>query len=161
MMKKILAAFFFCLLFTGGISFSQEDGYRIYKSSVSNEQGELFVTVPASNCTGAVNCDGVDTLMILPADQFQVCWSIPTSECESGPLTVAVPGVYFFTVRGYVGDREQSYEKYNPNTQQMETVTYTLPGHETPPSNEVTLIVNAGVDEPDPPSGCSIRRYIQ
>jgi len=162
MMKKIFIACLFCLLFTGGISYSQVTcdgvsvsdvltdeqfvlcwtkndandqviGYRVYKSLVSNQKGDLFFTFLTTDC-------GADL-------------------CETGPLIVAVPGTHYFKIYAYDDGRVINFGRYDPATQTMKDETYTMPSLESSASNEVVLIVHGDV-VPDPPSGCSVKKFL-
>ena len=160
MMKKIAIISAIFLLWTGGISFSQEtcglgkaeghmeigkklvlcwtksadatEGYRVYKSVVSNEKGtDVAVTVQGE-------CD--------------------VTFCDSQPIAMDELGTFFFKVYAFSNPALIQYEKYNPETKQMEPAEYIKPGYESLASNEVVVHVVEAADKPDKPSGCSIRR---
>jgi hypothetical protein len=161
-LKYLYLPILLCLLFTN-LSFGQgvePDGYKIYKSSVSNEQGDIFVTVPVSNCSAVNDCNGFDTLGLNPSDLFQLCWDgYLVKRCETGPLIVTVPGTYFFKVYSYTEAYEVTYDRYNPDTQEFEETTYTMPEYTNHQgSKEAILIV--GNLPPDPPINCTIRKYL-
>lgn len=158
MMKKVLCAFCFCLLFTGGITYG--DGYKVRKSLVAGQVGMEMANIDVTACNDTIVCNGVQVIDVKSGALVELCWSLDDNRrCESGPISVTMPGTHYFTVVGVVDDKEVTYDKWNEDTQAYEPTTYTLPGSTTPPSNEVVLIVTAdgGIIIP-PPSGCSIRR---
>ena len=132
---KIFVIFLFTLLFTGGISFSQEfceggpsltvdrfgqftlcwkknpepdiQGYLIRKSRIAGEQGLEHMTVLHADCLEYI--------------------------CETPPMNIPEIGSHYFKVYAY-----------DANT--------TSGG-----SNEALLTVEDGT--PSPPSGCSIRKF--
>ena len=106
-------------------------GYKVYKSTVSNEQGDLFLEFLQGNCSADI--------------------------CETPRLTVAIKGIYFFKVYAYNDGRTVSYERYDPDTMEMKTVTYQMPPEMSEASNEVVLIVED--KSASKPSGCSIRLF--
>ena len=132
MMKKILIVFLFALLFTGGICFPQDSGYKVYKSLVSGEQGEIFLTVGLDNCSADIVCDGENSLSLYPDGQFELCWTAGSLKCETGPLIVSEIGTHYFKIYGF--DRIGL----------------------TPPTNEAILTIEERIA---PPSGCSIRKF--
>ncbi len=80
--------------------------------------------------------------------------------CEPGPLAVTVPGTHYFKIYAWSEGVDQTFERYDPDTRQNETVTYKLPGGLSGPSKEAVLIVTDGIPVPDPAPGCSVRRFI-
>ena len=136
MMKKIFIACLFCLLFTGGISYSQDicdgdssitidrfgkfvlcwvknpepdvQGYLVRKSRIAGEIGDEFLTVLHANCLERI--------------------------CETPPLIVSEVGTHYFKIYAYDAN--------------------TTSGR----SNEVLLIVEDGT--PNPPSGCSVKKFL-
>jgi len=108
-------------------------GYRVFKASVSNEMGDLFLTFLTGQC-------GADL-------------------CETGPLIIAVPGTYYLKVVAYDDGAVRTFQRYNPDTQTMEDETFTMPAAQSMPSREVVLLVDEeGQVKPGKPSGCSVRR---
>ena len=155
MMKKIIVACLFCLLFTGGISYSQ-DSYIVNKSMVTGEPGDVFVVVDASSC-GVPACNGAgDVLSLEPNDKFVLCWRMGDAFCETGPLIVAVEGVHYFKIYAHESGKEQTFDRYDPDTGLTNPETYTLPPVISEPSNEVVLLVEDRM--PDKPGGCSVRK---
>ena len=123
----------FAMCWTKNHANDQVVGYKIYKSLVSNQKGDLFLTFLTADC-------GTDL-------------------CETGPLIVAVPGTHYLKVYAYDEGRVVNFQRYDPATQQMKDETYTMPSMESEASKEVVLIVNNSGDVvPNPPSGCSIKR---
>jgi len=132
-MRKIIATCLICLLFTGGISYSYDKGYRVYKSLVSDEQGDIFVTVPMSNCSDTIECEGVHRLVVDKKEEFQLCWDTDEQYyCETSSLRVSAIGKHYFKIYAFAGEEE------------------------TLPSTEVILIVK----RPPSSGGCSVRKFI-
>lgn len=158
MMKKVLCAFMFCLLFTGGITYG--DGYKVSKSLIAGEDGIEMTIVDVSACNDTIVCDGVTVMDVERGALVELCWTLDANRrCESGPMSVDLPGTHYFRVTGFTDSKVVTYDKWNDSTQEYEPTTYTLPGSTTPASNEVVLIVKAdGSIILPPPSGCSLRR---
>ena len=124
----------FKLCWTKNPDTDQVAGYKVYKSTVSQAPGELFLTFLTADC-------GTDL-------------------CETGPLIIAVPGTYFLKVVAYDEGRVINFGRYDPATQTMKDETYSMPAMESAPSKEVVLIVNEdGTTVPNPPSGCSVLKF--
>ena len=125
----------FVLCWTKNHANDQVVGYKVYKSLVSNQKGDLFLTFLTTDC-------GTDL-------------------CETGPLVVAVPGTHYLKVYAYDEGRVVNFQRYDPATQQMKDETYTMAAAESEASPEVVLIVNeSGAVVPNPPSGWSVKKFL-
>lgn len=161
-MKKILASFLFCLLFTGGIAIG--DGYVIKKSLTAGEEGIDVTTIPMTACGPNVVCDGGSVIHVDPLGRIELCWTSGSDRCASGPIDAPLTGTHYYTIQGFVDDKVVTYDRWDDATQSYIPTSYTLPGSKTPVSNEAVLIVaGPGVMPPlpDPPTGCSVTRLLQ
>ena len=125
----------FVMCWTKNDANDQVAGYKIYKSLVSNQKGNLFLTFLTTDC-------GADL-------------------CETGPLIVAVPGTHYLKVYAYDEGKVVNFQRYDPATQTMKDETHTMAAAESEASPEVVLIVNeSGAVVPNPPSGCSVKKFL-